>query len=78
MISAIEEEGDLVKVSFDSGAFTRIPKKDFDIFLKNEEVEFVRKFPDGNAIESLLTVGKQQELWGEESSAYWGGVEDVK
>lgn len=65
VIESVQEEGNLVKVSFESEKFTRIPKEDLDLFLKNDEVQFVRKYSDGLALESMITCGKQAEIWAE-------------
>jgi len=40
-------------IQFESGFFTRITHKDFQTFLKDGWVRYVRNFPDGKALESM-------------------------
>ena len=63
VIKSVQKEGNLVEISFESEKFTRIPKEDLDLFLKNDEVEFVRKYPDGIALESMITCGKMLSIF---------------
>jgi hypothetical protein len=60
-----EEEDDVVLYlgRHEREFFTKIEKQDLDKFIENEYVEFIRKFPDGLALEVLVTCGEQSQRW---------------
>jgi len=67
-ITDVKEEDDVVVLylgRYGTESFTKIQKEDLDKFIENEYVRFIRKFPDGPALEVLVTCKKQAQIWTE-------------
>ena len=54
VIEDILTSDELKTIQFESGFFTRMTHEEFDTFLEEGNIQYVRMFPDGKAYESMF------------------------